>query len=91
MKIPKLFWKEEAKEKAHAPIKNALLAAGETPTKKHPSKKKTKGKAKIEKVMHEFKEKELHSGSKKSPKVTNRKQAVAIALSESKKASKKKK
>ena len=41
--------------------------------------------------MHEFKEKELHSGSKKSPKVTNRKQAVAIALSESKKASKKKK
>ena len=46
MKIPKLFWKEEAKEKAHAPIKNALLAAGETPTKKHPSKEKLRAKLK---------------------------------------------
>lgn len=37
---------------------------------------------KIKKVMHEFKEGELHSGSKKGKKVTNRKQAIAIALSE---------
>ena len=33
-------------------------------------------------VMHEFKHGELHSGSKKGPKVTERKQAIAIALSE---------
>ena len=33
-------------------------------------------------VMHEFKHGELHSGSKHGPKVTNRKQAIAIALSE---------
>jgi hypothetical protein len=32
--------------------------------------------------MHEFKHGTLHSGSKHGPKVTNRKQAVAIALSE---------
>lgn len=43
---------------------------------------------KIHKVMHEFKHGTLHSGSKSGPKVTNRKQAVAIAMSEAKKASK---
>jgi len=54
-------------------------------------KKKKKGKAKIEKVMHEFKEGELHSGSKKGPEVTNPKQAIAIALSESRRVKRKKK
>lgn len=44
-----------------------------------------KGKSKIKKVMHEFKQGELHSGSKKGPTVTNPKQAVAIALSEARK------
>lgn len=44
-----------------------------------------KAKAKIKKVMHEFKEGDLHSGSKKGPEVSNPKQAIAIALSESKK------
>ena len=33
-------------------------------------------------VMHEFKHRELHSGSKNGPVVTNRKQAIAIGLSE---------
>ena len=33
-------------------------------------------------VMHKFKEGELHSGSKTGPKVDNRKQAIAIMLSE---------
>jgi len=33
-------------------------------------------------VMHKFKNKELHSGSKKGKQVTNRKQAIAIMLSE---------
>ena len=45
---------------------------------------------KIKKVMHEYKEGELHSGSKKGPEVKKRSQAVAIALSEAKKEGKKK-
>lgn len=40
---------------------------------------------KIKKVMDEWKSGELHSGSKKGPKVTSQKQAVAIALSEARK------
>jgi hypothetical protein len=39
-------------------------------------------KGKIEKVMKEYKEGKLHSGSKKGPVVKNQKQAVAIAMSE---------
>ena len=39
-------------------------------------------KGKIKKVMHEYKEGELHSGSKKGPKVTSHDQAMAIAMSE---------
>ena len=38
---------------------------------------------KVAKVMHEFKEEELHAG-KSNTIVTNRKQAIAIALSEAK-------
>ena len=41
--------------------------------------------------MGEFKAGKLHSGSKKGPKVTSKKQAVAIAMSEAKIAKKKKK
>lgn len=44
-----------------------------------------KAKSKIEKVMHEYKEGDLHSGSKKGPVVKNAKQAIAIALSEARK------
>jgi hypothetical protein len=36
--------------------------------------------------MHKFKAGQLHSGSKKGPVVTNRKQAIAIGISEAKKA-----
>jgi hypothetical protein len=39
-------------------------------------------KKKIEKIMGEFKRRKLHSGSKKGPKVTDRKQAIAIALNQ---------
>lgn len=45
--------------------------------------------AKMQKVMHEFKQGDLHSGSKTGPMVKNRKQAIAIALSEQAKEAKK--
>lgn len=48
--------------------------------------KTTKSARKIEKTMHEFKEGDLHSGSKTGPKVSSRRQAVAIALSQGRKA-----
>ena len=48
------------------------------------AKTATKGKSKVKKVMHEFKEGKLKSSSGK--KVTNRKQAVAVALSEAREA-----
>lgn len=41
---------------------------------------------KVEKVMKEYSAGKLHSGSKKGPVVSNKKQAVAIALSEARKA-----
>ena len=40
-------------------------------------------KAKVAKVMREYGKGKLHSGAKKGPVVKSRKQAVAIALSES--------
>ena len=46
-------------------------------------------KAKIAKVMKEFKAGTLNSGSSRGPVVTNRKQAVAIALSQAKMSNKK--
>ena len=48
------------------------------------TKKATNGKGKVEKVMHEYKHGELKSGGKK--KVTNPKQAIAIGLSEARRA-----
>jgi hypothetical protein len=52
---------------------------------------KTKAQAKISKVMKEFGAGKLHSGSKKGPEVTSRKQAIAIALSEANKTKRSKK
>lgn len=47
---------------------------------------KTKGNKKVEKVMHEFKEGDLKSGKDgKGGKVTDKKQAIAIGLSEARK------
>lgn len=53
--------------------------------KKPHSPTKDKGRAKVKLVMEEFKSGKLHSGSKHGPEVTNPKQAIAIALSESRK------
>jgi hypothetical protein len=77
MKVSKKFMEEEMREPAHKDWKK------EKSKKSYPKGKKSKGK--IEKVMHEFKEGELHSGSKKGPKVTNKAQGIAIALSEARK------
>jgi hypothetical protein len=52
-------------------------------SKKPPKTERAKNK--IEKTMSEFKHGELHSGSKQGPMVTNRRQAVAIALSQARK------
>jgi hypothetical protein len=46
-------------------------------------KESRKAKSKVKRVMKEFKEGKLHSGSKKGPTVTNPKQGIAIAMSES--------
>lgn len=40
----------------------------------------------FDEVMHKFKRGKLHSGSKTGKKVTNRKQAIAIMLSEKRQA-----
>ena len=40
-------------------------------------------------VLKEFKEGKLHSGSKQGPKVKSRRQAIAIAMSEAGKSKKK--
>ncbi len=49
--------------------------------------KEKEAKDKVEKVMKEYKDGTLRSGSKTGPKVKDRKQAIAIALSESEKKS----
>ena len=53
------------------------------------AKKKTKAQAKVSKVMRQFKNGTLNSGTAKGPKVKSRKQAIAIALSEASKVGKK--
>lgn len=54
-------------------------------------KKKSKPKYKMKKVIEEYENKKLHSGSKKGPIVKKKSQALAIAYSEAKRAKKKKK
>lgn len=46
----------------------------------------TKGYGKVKKVLKEYKAGKLHSGSKMGPMVKSMKQAVAIGLSEARKA-----
>jgi hypothetical protein len=81
----KTFHKEAKEDKElMKTIRDASKA--HSPVKKSKKKKSAKGRGKIHTVMHEFKHGGLHSGSKKGPKVKSRKQAVAIALSEARKA-----
>ena len=88
---------EKADKKVHKDISRVMKheKSEHKAVKKEGSKLKKEVKAgkkelKIKKVMHEFKEGKLHSGSKKGPEVNNPKQAIAIALSESRKYSRKK-
>ena len=95
----KLFEKEEKLSKKEERVHEAAeRAERKKPAKKvhkakaAPRKKKpAAGRAKVEKVMHEFKAGQLHSGSKSGPRVSNPKQAIAIALSEARKSKRKKK
>ena len=69
------------------PAKGMMVVIGIGKPKHDAPMAKAKG-GKVEKVMHEFGQGKLHSGSKKGPKVTNPKQAIAIALNQSRKAKK---
>ena len=53
--------------------------------------KKAARNAKVKTVMGEYKRGQLHSGSSKGPVVKSRKQAIAIAMSESGQAKRKRK
>lgn len=84
-----------AKNKERESGKKGDMKLHEMAEKRHDKKENSvkqapKSKKKIEKVMHEYKEGKLHSGSKNGPEVKDKAQAVAIAISEAHKASKKK-
>lgn len=86
-------------KKENKELMKSIKDAHKSEAKKHESResklhekkehKAKKGPKKVEKVMKEFKEGKLHSGSKKGPEVSNKKQAIAIALSEAKKSGEK--
>jgi len=84
-----LFRKDEESEMAISRTSMGQQIA-RPPGKVVPNKDRQANPKKVEKVMKEFKKGELHSG-KKGPVVKNPKQAVAIALSEARRAKKGKK
>ncbi len=78
----KMMSEHRVKMKTEKHEKEMMGGGGKT----YPKGKKAKGK--VKKVMGEWKSGELHSGSKKGPVVKKQSQAVAIALSEARKAKK---
>jgi hypothetical protein len=80
---------ERVKTNVPAPRKGVPVASSQPLIAMKKGGAVSKGEMKMGKVMSEYKHGELHSGSKTGPLVTNRKQAVAIAMSEARKASKK--
>jgi hypothetical protein len=90
MAVPRTFKKggvvrETGWAKVHKGEKVIPAAGRAMGGKKKKKVKSKKGKAKVKKVMHEWKKGSLHSGSKTGPVVKNQKQAVAIALSQARK------
>ena len=69
------------RQKDQVPCGGYSHKEGGMPKLKSNAPKKAKQK-RIKDELHKFKEGTLHSGSRKGPKVLNRKQAIAIALSE---------
>jgi uncharacterized protein DUF6496 len=69
-----------------ARMKMPTSSAGVKAPEMMPKAKSPKNPGKVEATMREFKAGALHSGSKKGPKVTSRKQAIAIGLSQARKA-----
>jgi hypothetical protein len=88
LKDDKAMFEREAKEDSKMIKKLSMKKAEDSKMMKKMSKKKANGKSKskmkIAKVMDEFKKGELHSG-KGGPVVKKPKQAIAIAISVSKK------
>ena len=71
------------KDEKHESKKHEMHEKKKVAAKKPAKHKETaKEKSKVARVMREYKNDELHSGSKKGPKVSSRKQAIAIAMSE---------
>jgi len=66
--------------------KDESLAEKRMEEGKKPVKYSRAGRGKVKMVMDEWKSNKLHSGSKKGPKVKSQSQAIAIALSEARKA-----
>jgi len=90
METPRMQKEEMVQKRV---VKGPAMAAGRDPRAAliQPPMMAKGGKfdAKMGKVMGEFGKGKLHSGSKKGPEVTNPKQAIAIAYSEARKATKK--
>lgn len=82
-KLIKALKHEKKESKKHEKVEHKKHSKKSSKKKLHVTPKREK---KISKVMREYKGGKLHSGSKKGPKVKSRKQAIAIALSEARKA-----
>ena len=85
-KLIKELNKKSAKKKVAS--KKRVVKKKAAPKRKKRDEKEKPGHEKFEKVLKEFKEGKLHSGSKKGPKVKKKSQAYAIAFSEDRRADK---